>query len=60
MNEDDLVYLLARAEEEIQRAQQSADPSAVSSHFRLAELYLDAVYGTDVEAASSSGEAFAN
>ena len=44
-------YLLARAEEEIQSAQLAADPRAVSSHFHLAELYLDAVYGPDEPAA---------
>ena len=38
-------YLLARAEEEIQRAQQSTDPRVVSAHFQLAELYLDGAYG---------------
>jgi hypothetical protein len=38
-------YLLARAEEEIERAQQSTDPRVVSAHFQLAELYLDGAYG---------------
>jgi hypothetical protein len=47
MNAQDGSYMLARAEEEIQSAQRSADPKAVSAHFRLAELYLDAVYGAD-------------
>lgn len=46
-NSRDEYYLLARAEEEIEKAQCSRDPKAVSSHFRLAELYLEAVYGTD-------------
>lgn len=39
-------YLEARAEEEIERAQQSADPRAVASHYHLAELYLDKLYDT--------------
>ena len=38
-------YLLARAEEEIERAQKSTDPRVVSAHFQLAELYLDGAYG---------------
>ena len=38
-------YLLARAEEEIEKAQQSTDPRVVSAHFQLAELYLDGAYG---------------
>jgi hypothetical protein len=38
-------YLLSRAEEEIEKAQQSGDPRAVSAHFQLAELYLDQAYG---------------
>ncbi|HEV2122901.1 MAG TPA: hypothetical protein VGW38_09015 [Chloroflexota bacterium] len=46
MEKQDEPYLLARAEEEIEIARRSADPKAVSSHYRLAELYLDTVYGT--------------
>ena len=43
-------YLLARAEEEIERAQQSTDPRVVSAHFQLAELYLDGAYGPPEDA----------
>ncbi|MEO7365451.1 MAG: hypothetical protein ABIW03_03945 [Sphingomicrobium sp.] len=42
-------YLLARAEEEIERARESADPRVVSAHFQLAELYLDDAYGRPEE-----------
>jgi hypothetical protein len=46
-------YLLARAEEEIEKAQQSADPRAVSAHFQLAELYLDGAYPQPDEAVNT-------
>lgn len=46
-------YLLARAEEEIEKAQHSADPRAVSAHFQLAELYLDDAYGPPEEDAKA-------
>ena len=45
MDKQDQPYLLARAEEELEIARRSLDPKAVSSHYRLAELYLDSVYG---------------
>jgi hypothetical protein len=43
-------YLLSRAEEEIEKAQQSTDSRAVSAHFQLAELYLDEAYRHSDEA----------
>lgn len=45
MFEDDRVYYARRAEEEIARAQASADERAVKLHYELAGLYLDRVYG---------------
>ena len=45
MARDDESYYRRRAEEEIERAQQSNDPNVVRSHYLLAELYLDQIYG---------------
>lgn len=41
--EDDVQYYQRRAEEEVARAQQAADPRTVSLHYELAELFLERV-----------------
>jgi len=43
--ERDLTYLYARAEEELELAQQAEHPAAVKAHYLLAGHYLDGVYG---------------
>jgi hypothetical protein len=58
---DDQDYYLARAEQELELAQQSDHPEAVRVHYVLAGYYLDRVYGpaTDADAAGdNSGEVF--
>lgn len=50
MKRSDRYYLEARAEEEIEKAQQSCDPRAVASHYYLAELYLKKLHGSEQEA----------
>jgi len=42
---EDIRYLLARAEEELDRAQASNHPCVVKAHYKMAERYLDRVYG---------------
>ena len=44
MSDEDKAYYHRRAEEEIERAQASADARAVSFHYHLAGLYLDRVF----------------
>jgi hypothetical protein len=43
----DLTYLYARAEEELELAQQAEHPAAVKAHYLLAGHYLDGVYGKE-------------
>lgn len=40
----DRAYYEARAEEELEQAQNAGHPGAVRSHYLLAGLYLDRVY----------------
>ena len=49
MLEQDKKYILERAEAELELAQRSVDPDAAETHYRLAELYLDSVYGNAAE-----------
>lgn len=49
MSDQEKEYFLKRAETELHRAQHSGDPNAVAAHYRLAELYLDRVYGGNGE-----------
>jgi hypothetical protein len=41
----DDAYFAARAEEELERARQAADPAAARSHYILANFYLHRVHG---------------
>jgi hypothetical protein len=43
---EDRSYFLQRAEDELERAQSSSDPSVVRAHYTMAERYLDRVYAT--------------
>ncbi len=45
MDEEDLKYFEARAEQEIGLAQVAEHPSAVRAHYTLAGYYLDRVHG---------------
>lgn len=45
MSDEERTYFLQRAEKELELAQESAHPEAVAAHYRLAELYLERVYG---------------
>jgi hypothetical protein len=47
---DDQDYYLARAEQELELAQQSEQPDAVRIHYLLAGYYLDRVYGEETVA----------
>jgi hypothetical protein len=44
MSEEDRQYFYDRAEQELLLAQAATHPAAVTSHFRLAERYLDLAY----------------
>ena len=50
----DTEYLLSRAEAELEIAQQATHEGAVRSHYLLAGLYLDRVYGGDSEDAATT------
>lgn len=54
MSEDDKAYFYRRAEEEIARAQSSADGKIVSFHYHLAGFYLDLVFGGGADAAGAT------
>ena len=56
MNKDDQDYYLARAERELELAQESDHPDAVRAHYLLAGYYLDRVYGPDPGEPDSAGE----
>lgn len=45
MTRSDRYYLEARAEEELERAREAADPNAISSHRYVAALYLEKLHG---------------
>lgn len=45
MTGEDRRYYLGRAEAELALAQLASHPGAVSAHYRMAEHYLDRVYG---------------
>jgi hypothetical protein len=47
VNDDDRRYFYRRAEEEIERAQAAQQERLTSFHYRLADLYLDRVFGPD-------------
>jgi hypothetical protein len=40
-------YYETRAEQEIALAEQSSCRAAVRAHYKLSELYLDRIYGSD-------------
>lgn len=44
MPEEEIAYLIARAEQELERAQKATDPLAVQAHYDLATAYLDRIY----------------
>jgi hypothetical protein len=46
MSNDDIDYLQARAEQELEAAQQARHPSAVRAHFMIASQYLEIVHGS--------------
>ena len=46
MNED-LHYFQARADAELELAQQAAHPTAVKAHYTLAGMYLDRVHRSE-------------
>lgn len=45
MPDEDCVYFLRRAEAELELAQRAEHPRAVAAHYRVAEHYLERVYG---------------
>jgi hypothetical protein len=45
--DEDAAYFVQRAEAEIMLAQRAVHPKVVSVHYRMAEAYLDRVYGSD-------------
>jgi hypothetical protein len=47
-------YLEQRAEDELRAAQEATHPAAVQSHYTLASLYLDRLYGHQVPANDSA------
>ena len=47
MTSSDTSYYLRRAEQEVEAAQRADHAAAVRSHYLLAGLYLDRVYGPD-------------
>ncbi len=51
-DENDRDYFYERAEAELILAQAATHPAAVTSHFALAENYLDLVYGNGTDAPS--------
>lgn len=57
MSSDDFAYYEARAEAEIEFAQQATDVRAVQAHYELATAYLDRIYGDSREDRGAAGEA---
>ena len=51
MPDDESEYFYHRAEQEIELACASADEKLVSFHYRLADLYLAKVYGSNAQPA---------
>jgi len=49
MKTNDKDYFIARAEAELELAQQSAHPEVVRAHYELASSYLDRVYPEGTE-----------
>lgn len=49
MDRNETAYLKARADSELELAQQATHPAAVRAHYMLAGLYLDRLYGSVVE-----------
>ena len=45
MSNEENIYFIERAEAEIELAQRAEHPKAVAAHYRLAQSYLDIVYG---------------
>lgn len=45
MPHDESMYLIERAEAEIELAQRAKHPRAVAAHYQLSEAYLDRAYG---------------
>jgi hypothetical protein len=45
MSAEERSFLERRAEEEVERAQRSADPKVVRFHYLLMEAYLERLYG---------------
>lgn len=43
VKDEDRAYFERRAEEEIERARESADPRSVAIHYALSELYLERI-----------------
>jgi hypothetical protein len=56
MSVDDRAYYEARAEAELELAQQSDHPAVVRAHYILAGTYLDIVYGEGTSAVEESAE----
>lgn len=50
MKTNDLSYHEARAEEELTLAEKATTPGAVRAHVALAELHLEIVYESDLDA----------
>ena len=48
MADEECAYFYRRAEQEIELACASVDERLVSFHYRLADLYLNKVYGIEV------------
>ena len=58
VTEEDCAYFERRAEEEIDRARESADPRSVAIHYMLSELYLERIGAArgEADAAASDDE----
>ena len=44
MSDQEALYLIQRAEVEIELAQRAEHPKAVAAHYQLAQAYLDRAY----------------
>jgi hypothetical protein len=47
MSDEERAYFYRRAEEEVERAQSSAETAATVFHYQLSELYLERVFGCE-------------
>jgi hypothetical protein len=52
LDDEDRIYYQRRAEAEVEKAREARHPAAVSSHYRLAEAYLEKAGGDEARGRS--------